>query len=116
MRRITSETADALESIASARNGRDEVSHAAGVAAVRFASGERSQCRVSYGPVAGGRRRAAPQTALSVAEQKSRAALLLVVRGERLTSELGDARLRAREEERVAWRVRKRTAGPLELQ
>jgi hypothetical protein len=36
IRRITSETADVLKLIASARNGRDEVSHGAGVAAVRL--------------------------------------------------------------------------------
>jgi hypothetical protein len=43
------------------RQRQDEVSHAAGVAAVGFASGERCQCRVSYVPVAGCRRRAAPR-------------------------------------------------------
>jgi len=41
--------------------------------------------------------------------------LSFLVRGERLTCELGDARLRARKAERVASRVREMTVGAPEL-
>jgi hypothetical protein len=47
--RTRSETADALESIASARNDRDDVRHAA----LRSSSRERCRCGVSDAPVAG---------------------------------------------------------------
>jgi hypothetical protein len=43
-------------------------------------------------------------------KQEPHPALVLIVRDERLTCELGDARLRARKEERVASRVREMTS------
>jgi hypothetical protein len=46
--------------------------------------------------------RSGPETAGFVEEQQSRPAHLLVVQGERVTPELGDARLRSRKEQRAA--------------